>query len=320
MLARVAWILFVALLLSPVGHAQQGAAAARANELARQAKAEYDQGAWAGALKLFESAEAKAHSPVLLLYAARCQRNLGDLVRAQELLQIIIDEKLPATAPPPFRNAQQDAVGDAEALRARIPKIVIDRAQAPASWQVTVDGAIVDAESILVNPGKHLVTAREGAVEHFRQGVELAESESRTITVASTAKTGSQADEATPSEPGTQTTDAAAGDGSAAIAAGAVLLAVGVAGLGVGVGLRVTALSKFSEVEDRCIGNSCLVSDAEEVDDAETLQTVSTILFAAGGAIAATGVILLIVRPGASEEPAVSLDLRPGYFGVRGSF
>jgi len=320
MLARAAWILFVALLFSPAAHAQQTAAAAQANQLAREAKAEYDQGDWAAALKLFESAESKAHSPVLLLYAARCQRNLGKLVRARELLRLIIDEKLPATAPAPFVSAQQDAAGDIEALQARIPKIVIDRARAPAAWQITVDGSVANDETIFVDPGTHLVLAREGTIERFRQDVELAESESRTITIGTGTTSGPLAEGTTPVDSAKPTADAPAGNGTAAIAAGAVLLAVGAVGLGVGVGLRVAALSKFSEVEDRCIGNSCLASDAEEVDDAETLQTVSTVLFAAGGAMAATGVILLIVQPGTSDEPAVSLDLRPAYLGVRGSF
>ena len=58
-----------------------------------------------------------------------------------------------------------------------------------------------------------------------------------------------------------------------------------------------------------------------DINDYNTLTTVSTVGFIAGGALAATGVVLWLTAPtasssGATVTPVVSL----GYLGVKGSF
>jgi tetratricopeptide (TPR) repeat protein len=297
-----------------MARAQPTAAAQRANDLAKEGKAKYDQGDWAGALALFESAEAVAHSPVLLLYAARCQRNLGRLGLALGLLRRVVDEQLPHDAAAPFVNAQRDAIGDLQALEPRIPKIIIDRSRAPASWVVAIDGAPADGDSVSVDPGAHVVTARADGVEQFRREISVAEASSATVEVLSAA--------AAPAPTATTQPDASAADvddDTGAYAAGFVVLGVGAAGVGVGVALRVMALQDVAAVKDRCVDNSCLTSDAAVIDEAETLQTVSTILFAVGGAAMATGVLLLVLLPG-DDAPSVALDVGPAYIGLRGAF
>ena len=121
--------------------------------------------------------------------------------------------------------------------------------------------------------------------------------------------------------PGPQPPPADEGGGfGASIGPGLIVLGVGAAGVGVGVALRVVALGKVQGVKDRCEGNQCLAEDAEEIETAETFQTISTVLFAVGGAAVATGIVLLIVLPEDEDDASMGLDVRPGYLGVTGRF
>src|SRR5262249_55086162 len=45
----------------------------------------YEAGKWASAFDVFVAAERMAHSPVFLLYQARCRRNTGNLLEARAL-------------------------------------------------------------------------------------------------------------------------------------------------------------------------------------------------------------------------------------------
>lgn len=303
--------------------AQPRAGTTEAVTLAREAKERYDQGKWADALALFEKAEENAHSPVLLLYAARCHRNLGQLVRARELYQRVAGETLAATAPEPFRAAQRDAKGDLEVLEPRIARVIVDRSRAPAGWVLELDGKAVpsSADPILVDPGAHAIVAKDGATEAWRRDFEAAEGEKVDVVVERAPKSP-----VTP--PGGGPIDRAPIDdvpppktGSAlAYVPGAVLLTLGAGGLAAGIATRVMAFQKVSDVKERCNGNSCLVSDKEEIESADTLQTVSTVAFAVGGAVAATGIVLLIVLPMQADNNGVSLRLGPTGASLTGSF
>lgn len=292
--------------------------AAEAVALARGAKERYDQGNWAEALTLFEQAEAKAHSPVLLLYAARCHRNLGHLVRAHATYRQVADEQLPDNAPEPFRQAQRDAKGDLEALEPRLSRVVLDRSRAPASWTIEIDGIPrTGAEPILLDPGKHVLATKEGDAETSRQEFTLREGETLPLAVGA----------ATPSEPkpsGPVTpppaNQAEEGPTAADYAPGIVLLTLGAGGLAAGIATRVIAFQKVSDVKERCAGNVCLAADRDEIESADTFQTVSTVAFVVGGVAAATGIVLLVVLPAQRSGPSVSLRVQPGGVAVEGTF
>jgi hypothetical protein len=103
----------------------------------------------------------------------------------------------------------------------------------------------------------------------------------------------------------------------------AVSFGVGVVGIGVGAVTGAMALAKVNDIKSRCVDSHCLVSDRGAGDTAHTLGVVSTIGFVVGGAAAAAGTILLILRPG-REGPrdgvAVSAGLGLGQIVVRGGF
>jgi tetratricopeptide (TPR) repeat protein len=74
---------------------------------------------------------------------------------------------------------------------------------------------------------------------------------------------------------------------------GLVLGAVGLAGVGVGTGFGIAAMSKAGTAKDSCNGNQCTTQKGvDAMHDASSSATISTIGFAAGGALLATGAFL----------------------------
>jgi hypothetical protein len=288
--------------------------------LGREAKEKYDRGDWAGALELFEAAEQKAHSPVLLLYIARCQRNLGRLLRARDVYRRIAEEPLPAGASAPFLAARSDAASDLQALTPRIPRLSVDTSRLPAGAVIELDGEVVEAsrlgQPLAVDPGAHELRARLGSREVARAAVRADEGGSHQVRLVPRAATTPPPKPSPKVVPGGDTKPEAEGG---SYVPGAVVLGFGVAALAAGVALRVVALQKIDDVESRCVGTSCLAEDEEEVDTAIAMQTASTVCFVVGGAAAATGVVLLLVRPGGGD-PAVALRVLPNGVGVAGTF
>jgi hypothetical protein len=108
---------------------------------------------------------------------------------------------------------------------------------------------------------------------------------------------------------------------------------VGVAGLGVGTAMRILALSMDDESLGHCQPTDPTLCDPDGVDlrdQARTFQTLSIVGWAAGGALVATGVVLILTAPSGPDDDASSAQGRielapsiaPGHAGaiLRGSF
>jgi hypothetical protein len=93
---------------------------------------------------------------------------------------------------------------------------------------------------------------------------------------------------------------------------------VGAAGLVAGGGLLAAAHTTHSTAADEPAQREA----ASLQDEAERLQLGSTVAFIAGGAIAATGISLLLAHHISDDAPAtsVSLDASPLELRLRGSF
>ncbi len=92
---------------------------------------------------------------------------------------------------------------------------------------------------------------------------------------------------------------------------GWVLLGVGAAALVGGVITGAMTASKANELEDKCPKQQCSTTkDLELKDSVDTLALTTDVLLPLGGAIAVTGVVLLIVgykNPEAQEQRALSI-------------
>ena len=112
---------------------------------------------------------------------------------------------------------------------------------------------------------------------------------------------------------------------------GGVLAGAGLAALGTGGVLALVAKSKFDAAGVHCGGGSCDPEGKRITDDARGLGNVATIVFGAGAALAAGGIVLWLTAPSRSganraasqrtrDRRATTVRLGPNGIFVEGSF
>lgn len=95
-------------------------------------------------------------------------------------------------------------------------------------------------------------------------------------------------------------------------------MGVGAAGLILGGVMGGLAIGKHDDLDTACPAGQCPADQQDNLDSYRTLGTVSTIGFIAGGVLAATGLVLVLVAPsGGSQEQAT---LKIGPTGVSAAF
>jgi hypothetical protein len=189
-------------------------------------------------------------------------------------------------------------------------------------------------EQILVNPGERAVSAERGPqVEQAR--VNIAPSEHRTVLLKfESSQRPNEALDAYLSDreeqPGLATTRSApsqdwamSSDSSGWRTVGWVAVGVGGSALIASGTIAIIANGKHDGFADQCPNNVCPVGVPESVrDDVESynsLRTLSTVGWIAGGALAIGGVGLLIALPQGGGRK-VSAQVGPGSLSFQGSF
>jgi len=301
----------------PTAEDRAAAAASAGREL-------FEQGRWMEAHARFTEAQSLAYSPVFELYAARALRNAGKLVGARERYAHVVETELPASAPPAFTAAKDDAKRELAQLEPRIPRLTFRPSRPLArGGEILVDGAVVaaGATSHPVDPGEHVVTVREAGREVAKRSVRADAGGAVEVPLELAAAGTSPASPAVDSPKDSPPESANAGS----LVPGGVVLGVGLAGLLVGGITGGLAASKKSDLEDACgADGACPRAQQETIDDANLLATVSTAMFVAGGIVTAGGITLMILRPGGGADPppksAVSFSLGIGSAAVRLKF
>jgi len=122
----------LALLLTSEPGLANGNESANAVAVARgnEAVALYEAGRFADALTRFREADTLYHSPVFVLYEARCLRGEGDVTEARAAYRRLLDEAVAPDAPPVWKQAQADARAELAALEAELDR---ERAAAVAT-------------------------------------------------------------------------------------------------------------------------------------------------------------------------------------------
>jgi tetratricopeptide (TPR) repeat protein len=317
-------------LLSLVGfqpapvYAQNGPSAAdraTARRLATEGQVALKSGDFDTAADRFERANDLLAAPTFLVRLARARVGQGRLVEAYEIYRKIIREGVEADKPEAFKRALADAKLEVKAVEPRLAWISVN---------------VVNA-----NPNDVQVTLNEAKAEGYKTAeaeVQLAEGEHLpAIEMRMTALPKPPPAPVVKNDP---IMDENGGEKSSFMSQstlGYVTLGVGGAGLVVG---GITGLLAYNRHQDLVntpcaekVGNHCYVLDPTEEKQKEaqqtqkemdTFATISTVSFIAGGALAATGLILLLTAPEDSVATAGTPTLHPyvgfGTIGAVGSF
>jgi hypothetical protein len=258
---------------------------------------------YATAADRFGRAVALVHAPTLLRDLARSQVGLGKLVDAHENYSLIIREGVAPDAPAPWVQAVADAKAEIVSIPPRLPWVTITVA-GPTEPVVTIDGVTVAAASLGVkrpaDPGRHEIRAAAKGYYTAKKIVVLKEGESVNIGF----ELEDAPPEANPEPVETPVTTAPDAPTEPAWRKPAIIsaFAVGGAGLVLGGVTGAMALSKHSKLSTDCPSGSCGPDHKSDLDSYHTLGKLSTIGFIVGGVGAATGVVLLLVKPRGSSD------------------
>jgi hypothetical protein len=315
---------------------------AAARTAADQGADAFEQGNHARALELFSRAERLFHAPPHLLFMARSLEKLGRLVEARETYLKLVSEKLPAGAPSAFKKAQAAGESELNAIEGRLSYVTLRvHGDDGESALASMDGAQLPAAmvgiSIPVDPGTHVFSARSPRARSSEVKVTLQEGARQTVElVLSEAVAPSPArtpvkETASPAEPA-ELEPRSRRPGSSQGTWGFVTLGVGAGIAGVGTGFMIASLNSRSE-SDRIFAcndtSSCTVEQKAEISeldaDSERNRRIATAGFIAGGAVMATGIILVLTAPSDHGEVVGSRsELRlvagPGWLGAAGRF
>ncbi len=246
-----------------------------------------DQGNLAGSLEHFKAAHALVPTPITALELARAHALVGQPLEARAILlgiermAVAPDESKKATA------SRAEARTFAEDLARLIPALDIRVSRAPgADAEVTIDGERVPVEALAVprkvNPGKHVVVARVGALEKT-EDVSVPEREVRIVSfdlrgAVPTARPVEHVEEQTRGP--------------------WLAVSLGVAGVAsaVSLGAGAYALSKKGSLDDVCVAGRCPPVAHDDLSDLRTWSTVSTVAFGVAVVAVGTSVVLWLTQ------------------------
>lgn len=155
----------------------------------KKARAQFQRGIeleqasnWSEAIQQFREVGAVRMTPQVRFHIAYCEEGLGRLVTAlggYELAQGEADQ-----VGPDFKHEVENAIAE---LRARIPKLFIERGKNADAALVQLDGVDLGASSVGVevplDPGPHTVTATAPGYLQFSTTAELKEKEVTHVTL-----------------------------------------------------------------------------------------------------------------------------------------
>ncbi len=236
-----------------------------------------------------------------------------------------------ASCPGPVR---EDCAQRLTELRSLIPTIVFsvkdDADQDLSDVQVTMDDqpltSKVDGTAIAIDPGPHHFVFEAAGRRKEERALVVREGEKdrheRIVLVAQGTATPVAAPAAESAPPAS--VEAPAKDGKTQRTAGFVVGGVGAAGLIVGGVFGIVSKSTYNGAVGTCTPSTspptgCSPGGLSDRDKASTQAAVSTVAFIAGGALLATGAVLVFTAPrGVTVSPTVGL--RSAGVGVNGSF
>jgi hypothetical protein len=292
----------------------------------------YEAGQFEKSLDYFTRAEDLVHAPPHLLYIARSNNELGNLVAAREAYLKIVREELDAKAPAVFVEAKKDAGKELNELEPRVPSVnVTVRGAKDDPVEVYLNGQLVPAALVgiprPIDPGDHQVEAKSVGLASELKTVHIKEGEKLEVLLElfpAEMPPGALEDSGTPG----QERDGEVSWTSPLAIGGYAALALGAGGVTLGAVFLSKSLGSQSKADDVYVCNpGCSTGEIAEIkryeSDANSQSTVGVVGLAVGGAALATGVTLLILNA-SKKEPAQTAAIQPwvgwGFAGINGVF
>lgn len=289
----------------------------------------------------FERANDLVAAPSFLVLLARARVGQGRLVEAYEIYRTIIREGVQPDKPEAFKRALADAKAEMKGVEPRLAWVAVNVVGArPEQVEVTLNGVVIPSAALgaqrPADPGTLRVEAKaEGyrtaaSVVELSEGQHLPPIELRMVELPKPEPVA-----VVMREQPMMTADGGEPSFISQSSLGYIALGLGGAGLAVGAVTGIIAINRRQELEDfdciQRIGVNCYVEDTTEnvnaavaaKDDLDTFATAATISFIAGGALAATGFILLMTAPedaGDEQEATIRPFVGFGSIGAVGTF
>ena len=277
------------------------------------------------ALEAYQKAHDLVHVPSTGIAVAKAHLALGHLIEAREAALDVMRMPHESSEPPVFERARKEAKELDASLKSRIPTLRIVVKGGPAVRVAVDDGEVAQlliGEPVPLNPGRHVATAKNADGVERRVDVELPEHEAKQVELVLPSPAPTVVHEELPAAP----REAAKAPEPMERTTGARVLvisgfSVAVVGIAVGGVTGALTLTKSGNVKTQCANNICDPGAKSDLDSANSLATISTIGFIAGGAGLALGVVGLVL-PKAKVEPLVQsgLWIGPTSVGLRRSF
>ena len=286
------------------------------------------------AVEAYQKAHELMKVPTTGMALAKAHLALGHIVEARDVSLEVARMSRETGEPPIFEKARKEARELEASLKPRIPTIRIIVKGGPAT-RVTVDDVevapLLYGEPVALNPGKHVVVAKNADNAEKRADVELAERDAKEAELTLPAATPALVAAPVASKPSTTTAPRPVERTAQRTTPANVLFygGFGLAAVGLAVGgiTGALTLSKAGTVKAQCENNVCDPAAKGDLDSAGSLATISTIGFAVAGAGVVCGVVGLLL-PKTSLETAlqststqrVGVWFGAGSAGLRGSF
>jgi len=307
--AACAFVVFAALCPASVARAQ-GEAASSPDEARRTSfyKEGFDAasaGRWAEARDRFAAALAIRSSPKVLFSLAQAEEQLGQLAAAGRDYGLALDGAK-AAGESDVASAAQSARA---ALEPRVPTVRIVAQGSSAATAKLDDQPIALATPVPVDPGTHRLVVSAPGMRDAQATVAISERQRLDVPVRLDAA-GSDA-----TSPAAPAGDAATGPEAAHgtfpwRTVGLVAAGAGIVTLGVGTYFGIEAKSKNDQSNNPgggCVQDNCPPAAAQTRRDAISAGNTSTVLFVAGGVLAAGGIVLWLVAPSSNGGSGVSV-------------
>jgi len=257
-------------------------------------------GNYAAACSAFEESQKLDPQPTTQFNIALCDEQLGKLASALAIYQDLVEHD-----DAPLRRAKSaDMLGQ---LSVRVARLEITVTDPRPGIEITVNGVrAVDWKNLPIDLGKSRVVASAPGVADW-SGEVTAKSEGQRIAITLTLGAAAESREGGATEPPRR--DASAMTSREKL--GLVLMIGGGVAVAGGATFGFLARSAWHDAKDVCGGTTCatpmdLAAGQVLVDRARTRGTIATVLVAAGGLLAAGGVIVWVTAPKAERSITVT--------------